>query len=203
MAQHPDPEQQHPAPEQQHLAPEQQHPDPEQRVSAVPTERFEALREAYRCHFANPRRERAFLHATGFTIGFAGCRLVTHAIRAQRGPFRNMSLGGRHLHHSTPGIIGQITLGYLWTWQVAVGTDPHRRAASRAAALTAGLATALTLDEFALWFDLADDYWDKQGRKSVDAVVLFWGVSAMLLTGRGVVSECGRALRDLEGRRAQ
>jgi hypothetical protein len=157
-----------------------------------------ALREAYRRHFSNPRRERAFLHATGFTVGFASCRLVTHAIRAQRGPFRNMSVGGRHLHHSTPGIIGQITLGYLWTWQVAIGADPKRRAASRAAALIAGLATALTLDEFALWFDLHDDYWTKQGRKSIDAVVIFWGVSAMLLTGRGVISECGRVLKELE-----
>ncbi|HEY2592943.1 MAG TPA: hypothetical protein VGK33_03485 [Chloroflexota bacterium] len=197
MAQPPNPEQLLPDPEQVDSA------IPEQLVSAVPVARFEALREAWRCHFEDPRRERAFLHATGFTVGFAGCRLVTHAIRAQRGPFRNVTLGGRHLHHSTPGIIGQITLGYLWTWQVAVGTDPHRRTASRVAALTAGLATALTLDEFALWFDLADDYWDKQGRKSVDAVVLFWGASAMLLTGRGVVTECGKALRDLEHRRAQ
>jgi hypothetical protein len=177
------------------------HPDPEHPAAAVP-ERF-ALGDAYRRHFSNPRRERAFLHATGFTIGFAGCRLVTHAIRAQRGPFRNLSVGGRHLHHSTPGIIGQIILGYLWTWQVAVGADPHHRGASRAAALTAGLATALTLDEFALWFDLSDDYWTKQGRKSIDAVVLFWGASAMLLTGRGVVSECARALREIEGLRAQ
>ncbi len=176
-------------------------PDPQHPEARVP-ERF-ALGDAYHRHFANPRRERAFLHAAGFTIGFAGCRVVTHAIRAQRGPFRNVSFGGRHLHHSTPGIIGQITLGYLWTWQVGVGMDPHHRAASRAAALTAGLATALTLDEFALWFDLADDYWTKQGRKSVDAVVLFWGASAMLLTGRGVVTECARALRELEGLRAQ
>lgn len=163
-------------------------------------ERF-ALGEAYRRHFANPRRERAFLHATGFTLGFAGCRLITHAIRAKRGPFRNISIGGRHLHHSTPGIVGQILLGYLWTWQLAIGTDPKRRAASRAAALTSGLATALTLDEFALWFDLADDYWDARGRKSIDAVVLFWGASAMALTGRGVVSECTQALRELERRR--
>lgn len=170
------------------------HSDPEHLQAAVPR-RF-ALRHAYGHHFANPRRERAFLHSAGFTIGFAGCRLVTHAIRAGRGPFRNMSAGGRHLHHSTPGIIGQITLGYLWTWQVAVGMDPKHRAASRAATVAAGLATALTLDEFALWFDLADDYWDRAGRKSIDAVVLFWGASAMLLTGRGLVSECGRAARD-------
>ena len=176
--------------------PDAEQPDPE-RPDSVIRERF-ALRDAYRRHFANPKRERAFLHATGFTIGFAGCRIVTHAIRAQRGPFRNMSFGGRHLHHSTPGIIGQITLGYLWTWQVAMGTDPQHRAASRVAALTAGLATALTLDEFALWFDLADDYWDKQGRKSIDAVVLFWGASAMLLTGRDLATECGRAMRGIE-----
>ena len=169
-------------------------PTPEQRHE-LRLERF-ALRDAYRRHFADPRRERAFLHAAGFTVGFAGCRLVTHAIRAQRGPFRNLTAGGRHLHHSTPGIVGQIALGYLWTWQVAIGTDPHRRAGSRAAALTAGLATALTLDEFALWFDLADDYWDNAGRKSIDAVILFWGATAMLLTGRGLVVETGRALHD-------
>lgn len=159
-------------------------------------ERF-AVGAAYRRYFENPRRERAFLHAAGFTIGFAGCRLVTHAIRAQRGPFKNLSIGGRHLHHSTPGIIGQITLGYLWTWQLAIGADPNKRAASRAASLTAGLATALTLDEFALWFDLQDDYWTTQGRKSIDAVVLFWGLSAMGLSGRGLLHECGRALRDV------
>jgi hypothetical protein len=175
--------------------------DPEHPEARVP-ERF-ALRDAYRRHFSDHRRERAFLHAVGFTAGFAGCRVVTHAIRANRGPFRNMSAGGRHLHHSTPGIIGQITLGYLWTWQVAVGTDPKHRAASRTASLIAGLATALTLDEFALWFDLADDYWDQAGRKSIDVVVFFWGLSAVLLTGRGLATEVGDALRDLEGRRAR
>jgi len=170
--------------------------DQKQPAGPAKEERF-ALADAYRRHFENPRRERAFLHAAGFTIGFAGCRLVTHAIRAQRGPFKNLSVGGRHLHHSTPGIIGQITLGYLWTWQVAIGTDPKKRAASRAASLAAGVATALTLDEFALWFDLEDDYWTKQGRKSIDAVVLFWGLSAMGLSGRGVLTECGKALRDV------
>jgi hypothetical protein len=175
--------------------------DPEHPEARVP-ERF-ALREAYRRRFPDHRRERAFLHAVGFTAGFAGCRVVTHAIRAQRGPFRNLSAGGRHLHHSTPGIIGQITLGYLWTWQVAVGIEPEHRTASRTAALTSGLATALTLDEFALWFDLADDYWDSAGRKSIDAVIVFWGLSAMLLTGRGLAKEVKDALRELEGRRNQ
>jgi hypothetical protein len=174
--------------------------DPDHPQALVP-ERF-ALRDAYRSYFADHRRERAFLHAVGFTVGFGGCRLVTHAIKAGVGPFHNMSAGGRHLHHSTPGIIGQITLGYLWTWQVAMGTNPERRASSRVASLTAGLATALTLDEFALWFDLADDYWDQAGRKSIDAVVLFWGISAVMLTSRGLSKEIRDGLRDLEGRRS-
>jgi len=154
------------------------------------------FRKLYRQHFEDPRRERAFLHATGFTIGFLGCRVTTHAIRAQRGPFRNMSIGGRHLHHSTFGIVGQIWLGYLWTYQVALGLDPKRRTASRTASFTAGVATALTLDEFALWFDLADDYWTTAGRKSIDAVALFGGVSAMGLAGRDLFHDLGLAARD-------
>jgi len=151
------------------------------------------LRDAYRRHFADTRRERAFLHAAAFTGGFAVCRIVTHGIRSHWGPFRNMSIGGRHLHHSTFGIIGQIGIGYLWTYRLGLGGAGDSRAASRASALGSGLATALTLDEFALWFDLADDYWDSAGRKSIDAVTLFGGVSAMCLTGRGMIRESGRA----------
>ena len=150
------------------------------------------LRHAYRHHMSNPRRERAFLHATGFTLGCLSCRVVTHAIHDQRGPFRNMSVGGRHLHHCTFGILGQIAVAYLWTYQLGLGDDPHRRAASRATAFTSGIATALTLDEFALWFDLADDYWTPAGRKSIDALLLFGGVSATGLTGRDLIRDCAR-----------
>ena len=55
---------------------------------------------------------------------------------------------------------------------------------------------AVTLDEFALWFDLSDDYWTPAGRRSVDAMLLFGGgLSVMGLTGRGLLHECGRAGR--------
>jgi hypothetical protein len=106
-----------------------------------------------------------------------------------------MSVGGRHLHHSTFGIISQIALGYVWTYQFALGVDRHRRAASRVAAVTYGVSSALTLDEFALWFDLQDDYWTAAGRKSIDAVALFGGISTMTFAGRGVVRECAEAAR--------
>jgi hypothetical protein len=32
---------------------------------------------------------------------------------------------------------------------------------------------ALTLDEFALWLRIEDVYWSREGRKSIDAVILF------------------------------
>jgi hypothetical protein len=38
--------------------------------------------------------------------------------------------------------------------------------------------------------DLRDDYWDKQGRKSIDAVAIFGGLLTMSVLGKG-------ALRDL------
>lgn len=47
-------------------------------------------------------------------------------------------------------------------------------------ALTFGVGAALTLDEFALWLNLRDVYWESQGRVSVDAVMIF---AALLAVG--------------------
>jgi hypothetical protein len=71
------------------------------------------------------------------------------------------------------------------------GSDPTRRWTSRIAAASYGIASALTLDEFALWLDLHDDYWDSQGRKSIDAVALFGGLLTMGVTGSEALKELG------------
>jgi hypothetical protein len=144
----------------------------------------------YERHFSDPRRERAFLSATGFTTAFATCRAITHAIRAGKGPFGNMSAGGTHIHHSTPGILSLLGIGYVWTYRWGLGDGS--RWGSRVTASLYGVASALTLDEFALWVDLHDDYWDKQGRKSIDAVAIFAGLLTMGAAG-------GPALRELIG----
>jgi hypothetical protein len=149
------------------------------------------LADLYERHFATPRRERAFLSAVGFTTAFAIARGVTHAIRAGVGPFGNISAGGRHIHHSTFGILGLLAIGYFWTYQWGVGMNPENRWPSRVTAATYGVAGALTLDEFALWLDLHDDYWDAQGRKSIDAVALFGGLLTMGVAGRGALKELG------------
>jgi len=152
----------------------------------------------YERHFSDPRRERAFLSAVSFTTAFATARGITHAIKAGVGPFHNISEGGRHIHHSTFGILGLLACGYIWTQQIAVGVEPCARWPSRVSASTYGIAAALTLDEFALWLDLHDDYWNKQGRKSIDAVAIFAGLLGIGVAGRSALKELGLLPKALE-----
>jgi hypothetical protein len=143
----------------------------------------------YARHFSDPRQERAFLSAAGFTTAFVTARVITHMIRANVGPFRNITAGGRHIHHSTFGIAGLLGIGYVWNYRWCLGEPPHW--GSRVTAASYGVAAALTLDEFALWLDLQDDYWDAQGRKSIDAVALFGGLLTMGVAGKSALRELG------------
>jgi len=141
--------------------------------------------DIYRQSFRNTRRERLFLSSVSFFTTFAATRAITHAIRAGRGPFRNLTIGGRHFHHLVLGIAGLLGSGYLWL--IHVETDPNENgtddALSKFMSVLYGGAAALTLDEFALWLDLQDVYWTKQGRASVDAVILFGGALSIGLWG--------------------
>ncbi|MBV9334577.1 MAG: hypothetical protein JO262_00365 [Solirubrobacterales bacterium] len=156
------------------------------------------LPDVYRRHFEDPRRERALLSAIGFTTSFAVARGITHAIRAEVGPFHNISEGGTHIHHSTFGILGLLGLGYAWTYRWGIGPEPGGRWPSRITTILYGIASALTLDEFALWLDLKDDYWSKQGRKSIDAVTIFAGLLTIGAAGRPALQELGLLPKLLE-----
>jgi hypothetical protein len=150
-----------------------------------------SLREIYRRHCRDPRQERALLSAIGFTSAFGTARVITHAIRAGVGPFHNFSSkGGTHIHHSTFGIFGLLGIGYLWTYRIGIGNRTPEWE-SRVTATLYGIAAALTLDEFALWLDLHDDYWDQQGRKSIDAVAIFGGLLTISVAGRDIFNELG------------
>ena len=49
-----------------------------------------------------------------------------------------------------------------------------------------GVGAALTLDEFALWLNLQDTvYWTREGRASLDAVLLFGAALLIGIWGRG------------------
>jgi hypothetical protein len=48
-----------------------------------------------------------------------------------------------------------------------------------------GAGAALTLDEFALWLNLEDVYWARQGRASIDAIILFGALLLIAIWGGG------------------
>jgi hypothetical protein len=144
------------------------------------------LRALYYKHFGDRRRERQLFSTGAFFVTFTSVRIITHAIRAERGPFKNITPGGRHIHHMTFGIVGLLTVGYLWLLEI--GTT-RERLASRLTSIAYGSGSALTLDEFALWLNLEDDYWTKQGRESIDAVVLFGSLLVLSVLGKGFFRE--------------
>jgi hypothetical protein len=112
-----------------------------------------------------------------FLVTFLTTRLVTRAIRTGRGPFRDASIGGVHLHHEVYGIF--LLLG---TGTVLLTYRPSGAWLS-VVAVVFGVGAALTLDEFALWLHLEDVYWSREGRSSIDAVLLALVVGGLLLVG--------------------
>jgi hypothetical protein len=119
-----------------------------------------------------PGQRSALLSWLTFSGTFAGLRALTYSIRAGKGPFRNISVGGEHLHHYMWGIAMLSGVG-----AVAVrGEERHRR--HPAVAMSYGAGLALIVDEFALLLDLKDVYWARQGRVSIDV-----GIGGIALAG--------------------
>jgi hypothetical protein len=117
-------------------------------------------------------QQSALISWLAFTGTFSGVRGITHAIRSGKGPFRNLSVGGEHLHHYMWGIGMLAGVGAI----AVRGDERLRRHPVTALAYGAGL--ALIVDEFALLLDLKDVYWAKQGRVSVDV-----GIGGSALAG--------------------
>jgi hypothetical protein len=133
---------------------------------------FAEIYDAYHTEL-DASQQSALFSWLAFTGVFGTVRGITHAIRAGKGPFRNLSLGGEHLHHYMWGIGILAGVG-----AVAVrGTEELRRHPVTAVAYGGGL--ALIVDEFALLLDLEDVYWAKQGRVSVDLAI---GASSLVAT---------------------
>jgi hypothetical protein len=110
----------------------------------------------------DPCQRSALISWLAFTATFATVRGITYGIRSGRGPFRNLSLGGEHLHHYLWGIGLLAGVG-----AIAVRGDERLRQ-HPVVAVSYGSGLALIIDEFALLLDLRDVYWARQGRISVD-----------------------------------
>jgi hypothetical protein len=133
------------------------------------------LRAAY-SEDLDPSQRSALTSWVAFTATFGGVRIITHSIRAGRGPFHNLSAGGEHLHHYVWGILGLTGVG-------AVAVRGDKTAVQHPlVAIAYGSSLGLIVDEFALLLDLKDVYWQKQGRISVDVATTLIGSTGVYFT---------------------
>ena len=137
-----------------------------------------SIASAYRAGIVDTGRETQFLFFVSFLVTFGFIRTSAHMIRAQVSWWPgNVKVGGTHIHHLVWGILLLLANGYVG---VAIHPgDPWRDIV----AVLFGVGTGLTLDEFALWLNLKDVYWEKEGRASIDAVLIAAALSGMLLVG--------------------
>jgi hypothetical protein len=112
-----------------------------------------------------------------YVLTFVSTRAITRLIRDGRGPFRNVTAGGTHVHHSVPGII-LLMIGAF----TAVG-GPETMGWLSFSAIAVGIGTSLVLDEFALILHLQDVYWSGEGQLSVEAVSLVAACLGLALVG--------------------
>jgi hypothetical protein len=142
-----------------------------------------ALATIYREKFPETPRERLFWASLGFFVAIAVVRILTFLIHNEIGPFHDIEMRGRHIHHLVWGILLLLVTGYGWLLGAGTGAPGSRTWAGRTMSMAYGVGAALTLDEFALWLNLRDVYWERDGRESVEALLLFAAALAIAAFG--------------------
>src|SRR5208337_4392307 len=126
-----------------------------------------------------PRR-RMFIASVSFLVTFLGVRILVRLIVHSQGPFQWVVVRGLHIHHLVWGILILLLVGYGWLLDLGRSHSPLSIFLSRLMSVSYGVGATLTLDEFALWLNLEPDvYWAREGRLSIDAVILFGALLGM------------------------
>ena len=144
---------------------------PDGLAEAAPAAAIDTVNVAVSGYAAAPRSETVLFNLlAGFLGSFALVRLSTWGIRESWWPFRNVRLGGRHIHHFVPGIVIAFASG-------TTALLTRDEVLEERLAITTGVGMGLTFDEAALLLDLRDVYWTRQGLLSVQ---LSLGATAIL-----------------------
>jgi hypothetical protein len=124
------------------------------------------------------RENSMFNLLTSFAATFILVRSVTYGLRRRRtmGPFRNMRLGRRHIHHFVPGIVVAFGSGAAAILTRDEELEPWL-------AVSFGVGMGLTLDESALLLDLEDVYWSREGLLSVQITLAVMAMLGALALG--------------------
>src|ERR1700747_1598678 len=117
-----------------------------------------------------PRR-RMFIASVSFLITFLGVRLLVSLVIHNHGPFDWVVVRGRHILHLVWGILILLLVGYGWLLDLGRSHSPTSIFLSRLMSVSYGVGAALNLEP--------DAYWSREGRLSVDAVILFGSILAV------------------------
>jgi hypothetical protein len=133
---------------------------PEEQPAETLREAVDIVAAGYRSGTA--RENALFNLLAAFSLTFGLARLSTWSIRrrGKAGPFRNVKVGNRHVHHFVPGIVMAFVAGGISVASTNESLDAWL-------ALPFGAGVALTLDESALLLELDDVYWSERGIVSV------------------------------------
>ena len=126
-----------------------------------------------------PTRENAIFNLlTSFATTFILVRSVTYALRERPrvGPFRNLRVGRRHIHHFVPGIVIAFGAG-------AAGILSRDERLEPWLSVPFGVGMGLTLDESALLLELEDVYWSREGLLSVQITLAVMAMLGALALG--------------------
>lgn len=118
-------------------------------------------------------RENAMFNLLSSFVGtFLAARGTTYLLRHRPkvGPFRNLRVGRRHIHHFVPGIVMAFSAGAAAILTRGKDLEPKL-------AVPFGVGMGLTLDESALLLELDDVYWSREGLLSVQITM---AVAALL-----------------------
>ncbi|HZH24491.1 MAG TPA: hypothetical protein VEY49_06270 [Solirubrobacteraceae bacterium] len=145
---------------------------------AATRETVAVIREGY--HAGSARENALFNVLVSFVVTFAATRAITYLIRRGFGPFGNLVIGRRHIHHFVPGILIAFSAGGL-----SIGLRHENL--DKWLAVPFGGGVALVFDEAALLLELEDVYWSKEGLVSVQitlgtvALLASLGLAARLM----------------------
>jgi hypothetical protein len=129
--------------------------------------------EIHRYHLAG--REALLLMLGASLLTFACTRLYTRLARHHG--WGSGRIGGVHLHHLVAGVVIVLSAGMI---DIALNPGDEGRSIL---AVAFGIGGAFILDEFALTFHLRDVYWTEEGRRSIDACIMWLLLGLLLLVG--------------------
>jgi hypothetical protein len=124
------------------------------------------------------RENATFMLLASFVSTFASARGIAYLLRGRGrvGPFRDVIIGRRHIHHFVPGIALLLLSG-----SAAILT--HDESLSPRLAVPFGIGMGLTLDESALLLELEDVYWSPEGLYGVQITLAVVALIGALTLG--------------------